>query len=221
MVYKYALAILIVLAAVFAACGDDDDGGGDDATQSATTAAVSPTPASTAPSDDGQAQTFVSETFGVPVSITAPDAWTFGVDIADVFAIDHQSGADGPAGYIAFSVVDTVYAADGLTQEPAPADLVEFLTTHPRLVVQDTQQVTVGGLPATLIEAASNEGDSWKLFEASDGPFEVHYQDRIRFYVIQSPERQVLLAVGAEEPTRFAQFIPLAEPVIDTIEFGE
>ena len=206
-----------VLALV--ACGDDDDGDDTDPTTSPEEA-TNPTATGDASSPAaGESVTFSSEVFELPVTMNAVGLWTYGDDVVDAFFIVHDDEDSGPAGYLGVITPKTVYAADGLTKEPVPADLASWLKSHPRLIVEDEQPATVGGLSGVQLDVRSDEEGDWNLFDVAFGPLEVRYNDRVRFIVLDGPSGQVVISTGADQPSLFDNFIPLAEPVVESIEF--
>jgi hypothetical protein len=214
--HKLVLALLaILLAGVFIACGDDDDAG--DSADTETPAATS----ASATEGSGETRELSSQQTEVSVTFTAPGDWFAADDLEDLFVIARPSNEAGPAGFLGIFLVDTVYAENGVDQQAAPADLAEFISSHPRFSVRETREGTVSGLEGVMLEVGSSELNEWKLFEASDGPFEVFFEDVIRFYVLEGSGRQILVATGADQHNRYEAFIPLAESIIETMVIEE
>jgi len=205
----YFTVALLAAAAFVAACGDDDDETGGTATS---------TPA---PSPTGELQHISSEEFSPALSLDAGSGWTVAVDNRDIFVLEHQSDDSGPQGGIVIFRPLAVYAADGIQQEPVPADLVAWMESHPRLIVRDRQDAVVGGLSGVRLDVESDQEESWRLFENSDGPFEVRYSDRIRFEIMDGPDGQIILSIdAADQPLRLEQVLAIAGPIVESIEFA-
>lgn len=112
-----------------------------------------------------------------------------------------------------------VHSYDGLGTEPVPADLAGWIRMNPNLIQRGEREVTVGGQILAQLEVGANQGSSFPLLEASDGTFEVEYNDRIRFYVVDAPLGQLLIVAHASPTTVFDRFIPAVDPIVASIKF--
>ena len=203
---------VMVVAAVLAitACGDDDE-------ETGGTATLTPAPSATS-----ELRHISSEEFNPALSLDAGSGWTAVVDTGGVFVLEHEQDASGPHGGIVISRPLAVYAVDGIQQEPVPADLVTWMESHPRLVIRDRQDIVVGGRSGVRLDVESDQEASWRLFENSDGTFEVRYSDRIRFEILDGPGGQIVLSVdAADQPLRLEQVLAIAEPIVESIEFAQ
>jgi hypothetical protein len=198
------------------ACGGDDTGGST-STATSNANAGSATPTATA----AAAKEFASVHFGVPVSMTADATWRLDYDVGGWYAIKHEGTATDPSGYLEMLRPTAVHAYDGLSTGPVPADLVAWLEANPSLVEQSKSDVTVGGLTGKRLDIGSNTGSSFPLFDVSVDSFEVNYSDRIRFYVLDGPSGQIVLAAHAEPASVFDRLMPLVEPVVESIRFTQ
>jgi len=216
---KLILGVTVLVAALAVACGGDDDAGG---SSTATATAARSEAASTATAPAPTAKQFSSGHFAVPVTMTADSNWTAGYDVANWYALQTSGGITAPAGLVEVILPTEVYAQDGLSTEPLPADFAAFIRTSPFLAVQKESNVTVGGLSGVQFDVGANSGTAdFNLFKAASDDYEVVYNDRIRFIVLAQAAGPVVLAAHATTPARFDQFIQAAEPVIESLQFTQ
>ena len=136
-VYPRAAGSLLVLPLLFAACGV--------ASSPEPTASLGPVSPSAGASTG--AAVFTSETFSVPLALTLIGGWVVEGDHAS--DIDLQRGAQD-AGIS--SITSATVASTG-PDIPWPDDLFAWLDSRPEFTPSAPRQVTIGGRPATLIDA--------------------------------------------------------------------
>jgi hypothetical protein len=214
-------AILLLFAA---ACGDDDDSG-DDGSAASTSPAAEETSAhaaatSPAATDAGTGPVTIASTqFRSAVTAEVGGSWSLELDTPDLLVLRHDQDDAGPLGYIGMAYPVAVYSYDGLEQQDVPEDLVAWVEAHPRLTVVDKQQVEVGGLAGVRFELASDEGNDWAFLEDSEGTLDIAYNGHFAFYILEAGDAQLAILVDTDQPARYSQFVPVAEPVIDSIQF--
>jgi hypothetical protein len=218
---KFALALPIVIAAVFVACGDDDDA---ETTAPTSPAASSPATSGTPPAGDGE--TFSSSQ--LPISVTISPGPGFFVpedaDLSDIFAVA-QTGSTG--GYIDFVQPTQVYTYTSETEsevgEP-PADFVQWFNDLPFPTIADSQEVTVGGRQGTRLEIKNTDNEDFAVFKLSDGSnYDIDYlgSGSLYSYVLGESGNQVLIICATESPNNFGTFKSTCEDALATVEFGD
>jgi hypothetical protein len=214
MIRLIVLALPLTVAMILAACGGDDD---DDS--SATTAPPSASTPAAVTTGASEQTTVASAEFISPVTMEIGAGWAVVVDIADIFVLEHTQDDTGPLGDVGMAYPIAVYSHDGLQQEDVPSDLVAWVEAHPRLIINDKQDVEVGGLTGVKFELASDQGSDWAFMEHSDGTFDVRYNDHFFFYILETTAGQLTLFEGAEQPSRLHEFLPISGPIIASMEF--
>ncbi len=210
---RLLLATAAVLAMLAVACGGDDDSA--TTTPAPTAASVSATATANA------AKQFTSEKSPLAVTLTADDSWSIDYDAADSFVLKRRGDADYPTGYIEVFAPAAVFSDDGLTTEAVPADLAGWVRTYPRLTVQDESAATLGGISGTEFDIASEGDAEFPLFQYADGTnFEMRFSDRLRLYVLDGQTSAILVVESTETPSQITRFLPLSEPVVQSIEFA-
>ncbi len=213
--HKLLLGLLILVAALTASCGDDDDGGGSEATTapaSATGAAI----VSPAPDEPGE---ITSSRFSPALTGEAPSVWEIQDDLPTLFRMEHPADATGPLGsiFLAYPVSVWSYDGSGMNVEP-PEDLAAWVRGHPRLVVVAESPITIGGLAGTHFEVESNAGD-YKLFDDVGGTIRVFDGDHFILDILNAQDGELFVKVGPAQGQFFDEFIAIAQPVVDSLEF--
>jgi hypothetical protein len=225
-VFRSFGAMLVMAAVLSFGCGSDDSN--DSATNAAEPRATertgaATTPAATAGSVELSAGTHTSDQFVVPTSFTVGEGWILGIDNLDILAIEYLSPRDddAPAGYIAFLRPERTYNPTemNLVLGPAPEDFAAWFGAHRLLDVVSSEPTTLAGLAGTRVEIDVDQGDSFDLFELSDGAYGVYYRDHIAVYVLDAAGKQLLVSYGADSVGGFPAFEEFAQQVLETVSF--
>jgi len=199
------LAAALTLAALLAACGDDADSPGG-TTAPAETSASAPTDVT-------------SENFKTPVTVAINDEWSAEVDAENEYILHRPTSPSGPGGVIAFLYVQTVYNPENTLQtEDAPADMAEWLRTHALLDVRSEEPVNIAGYTGTRLETVADNVDDFPVFELSDGPYDLLFNEHSYFYVLDVGDEQLVIQVTPENPPQFPVFSDAAVPVLGSAE---
>ena len=116
-----------------------------------------------------EAGTYTTRAFKTPLTYTVPDGWANYEDLPGNFLLIPPSGSNegvdaGTSDYI--GVYDGVAPASGDCQERPQADvaltpdaMAAWHASHPGLVVEGPEPVTIGGLDGVVLDLAMAEGD--------------------------------------------------------------
>ena len=198
------------------------------ASQGASAPAVTPMPAGT----------YTSAAFQPAVTFTVPDGWVITGDSAKFFQLS-------PAG----NEIDGIYlfrdvaaasqdAACPDQEEPGvgrtSADLITWIRGLPGLTVSNPAMATIGGLPATSIDAGIKEG--WKqscsfangsptvpLFYGGAAGFRwvVYGAERMRLYITDLPTGgTVVVNIDTVDGPYIDQLIAQALPIVKSMSFA-
>jgi class 3 adenylate cyclase/tRNA A-37 threonylcarbamoyl transferase component Bud32 len=114
----------------------------------------------------------------------------------------------------------------GETLEPAPVSVdgwVEWLQSHPNLKTEEPVSVEVGGASGVRIDtvvSSKPEGRPAMFWQLSDGTTITDTKgSRSRTIVVDVGGEPVLIAASASSD-RFEKFLPRAQSVLDTVEWG-
>jgi hypothetical protein len=123
-------------------------------------------------------------------------------------------------------------SADATGREPVPADLVDWLETHPRLAVREVGPVSVGGLTGVALdirvlrplavppgECTSNECVILATVAGADEEVDLERGQRARLVVLGDPGNQVVLSYRAPE-REFAVLDQAAVVLLSGLEFA-
>jgi hypothetical protein len=198
------LAAVLTLTTLLAACGDDDSPG--ETTAPAETSAG-------APAD------VTSENFKTPVTVAINDEWSAELDTENEYILFRPTAPSGPGGVISFLYVQTVYNPENtLETEDAPADMAEWLRTHALLDVRSEEPVNIAGYTGTRLETVADNVDDFPVFELSDGPYDLLFNEHSYFYVLDVGDEQLVIQVTPENPPQFPVFSDAAVPVLGSAE---
>ena len=212
-----------VVAGVILACGGDDKPSAQGAASPSATATPTTAAASTAAASGSPASTTLTGKYFEPqITVTVPSSdWKTTLDTKNEFVLEQGRGASGPEGGIAMFFPQTVYdALDGITKEAPPADLVAWVKTNHALNVVAEEAATIGGYPATRMEIRGDSGDDIHLVQASDGTFNLSYNEHSDIYVLDAGGRQLLIISGPRLPTEYEKYVSAARPILASIRFA-
>ena len=195
-----------VIAAVLAGCAG------------ATTAPASPSPtaAPTGPValrsgalPPGQ---YTTTAFQPTVAFTLDDGWR-GMFPDD----DDEVALEGPGGaFFAISRVSEVVDPTTGAAVAAPDDLVEWLTTHPRLTSETPRSVTIGGLPGQVVDVNVTSGSELEIFAFATGDLRIPAGVTYRCNVVPLDGPDMTIIVGAPS-AGFADAVEIVQPVLDSL----
>jgi DNA-directed RNA polymerase specialized sigma24 family protein len=179
-------------------------------------ASTSPTPAPTEPfalvSGALPPGRYTTTLFQPTLAFTLDDGWR-GLFPDD----DDEVALEGPAGvFFAISRVAKVIDPTTGTAVDAPDDLVEWLTTDPRLTAEAPNAVTVDDLAGQSVDFTSNDGREHAIFAFPTGNLRIPPGVTYRCYVVPLEGPDMTIIVGA--PTAgFADAVAMTQPVIDSL----
>jgi hypothetical protein len=209
-----ALACAILLGSIVA-CGDDDDTSS--VTASPTAAVSAPATLAVTPSATvSPTSTAITSTrFDPQVSVIAP-GWRMTSNEANAFEIE----SDDPSGGIWFLKISQVIDPVSSDVAEAPADLAEWLRSHPKLSVVEEQAVILDGISGTQLEMTTNESERFDLFTQPQGKIMVDAQDSVRFFVMNVDGGQFVILVGTEELSQIEEVYQASDAVLETVHFN-
>jgi hypothetical protein len=146
------------------------------------------------------------------VSFVLPSGWHAYFDDAD------SAYLGGPQG-VEIGINKPPQVVDPKTGRAvdSPADLAGWLATSPAFDTATSSPVTIGGKPATLVEATSS-GDR-ALFAYASGNFHTVAGGRYEFYVfpMDGPDL-VFMLIGPR--TSFEANLPMLRTIVDSVQIG-
>ena len=232
---KRLLALLVALIVTAGACGDDDDEDRAPATQETSTrettteaAAAEPLPPVPGPVPPG---VYTTGVFKPTVSFTLGRGWRVLAPESATFAtLVHGADRDPLLAFVRpVRVVDPDRRFTGEVPQdallPVPDDFVGWFARHPRLGTSGRKAVTVGGERGTQIDISIEApypacgGPCVQFFATAPGSL-VPASDlqKIRATQLEVDGQRFLIGILATEQG-FAELVPVAEQVVETIEF--
>jgi hypothetical protein len=234
---------LLSATLLFAACGGDDEKKATPTTKERTAAAL-PARGSVEPG------TYITRTFRPEVTLTVGDGWTVAFpEEADNFFIvrGFDPTSPNPEAWqsLTFSriseIFDSFFLRDPIDKRghtrPAPDDLAGWLRENPYLETSEPIRVTVGGVDGVQLDAtvkplpldqaqgtcATASRRCIVLFnlENPDAYYAQLEGTTNRYIVLKVRGASVLVNISpSEEGEPLADFLPLAEEVLATVDFG-
>jgi hypothetical protein len=186
------------------------------ATGSATTASAGiPTPQPTEPFAIKEGKLapgrYLQAGFPPGISFVLPDGWQAYFDDGDSAYLSGPQGVE-----IGINKPPQIVDPKTFRGADSPADLAAWLAASPAFDTAKSSSVTVGGLPATLVEATST-GTEMGLFAYSSGDFHTVAGSRYAFYVFprEGPDL-VFMLIGPK--TAFEANLPMLKKIVDSIK---
>lgn len=234
-----ALLIAALVASAFlAACGDDAQTTDASSSTSATESAVQPLPpALSAPEILDSGGRYETTIFKPQVTITLPEGdWETGApETPDSFAIRHSLTPNRYA-IVALARISEVFdpqrggttAADAI---PAPTDFTEFLTSNPNLRSTSPEPAQRVGLSGVVVDvevigtppetpAACGDRPCLPLYLDGKEPIIYAPGGRLRYYVLESPDGQLIAELYVSPGENFDADVPALEQVLAGFEFS-
>jgi hypothetical protein len=120
------------------------------------------------------------------------------------------------------SDITTMYGDRGepITIDDTPEAFIEWLQGRETMMVEQPLDVTVGGLPATQIDAVMVEGGMLYSYADTPATYLMAPGQRIRFVTLMVGTTRVQIAAEAPDD-RFSEFWTRVEPIIASITFLE
>jgi hypothetical protein len=210
---------LVAAAAGFvflvAGCGGDDSAS---RTASPSAIATATATASAKPTTSTPTGTtaLTSTKFEPKVALVAP-GWAVTEDVANAFEM--QSETDALA-MIWFEKVAEVQNPTTLKTEAAPADLAQWLRSHPSLSVTAEQPITLDGFSGTQLDVASTQSHPVDQFEQTQGNVGMDSHDVARFFVMETDVGQFVILIGTDNAAKIDSVYARAEPVLQSVQFN-
>ena len=161
--HNLRIGLLSATLIALAACGGTSATSTPSAATTTPSAPASPSTAMIKPSASAVASTrFTSDAFAVPVSFSLAGGWRV---MTDVHSIIDLMGADdqdvGIQDIGSTTVLGTTKGVDSYM--PWPKDLYAWLKSRPEFKPQPPKAITVGGRPATQIDADASVPDGTRI----------------------------------------------------------
>ena len=116
--------------------------------------------------------------------------------------------------------------------EPAPEDMVEWLQRHPRLEVDEPEDVTVGGVKGEQLDVVASrvpqeyyscrQPPCLPLLQSAVDP-ELYLvlveNQKARFLVLEDVDGKRVVVLLTAEAVKFDEFLPEAQEVLDTVKW--
>lgn len=184
------------------------------------------TRAPTAPIQAGRLRPAVEPRMTIPVRPAT--AWIVVDDGTRYLNLVHFLDAVGSSGYsVGASVFEPMGVYDPVVEArrlALPADLVGWIQVHPDLESGERAQLTVGGLPATAIDATVTyqaggpKGQTAQFIDDGVGSWNLEFPSRKRFVLVELPDRPVLIVFDSR-PEFFDAGIGQFEDLLSSIRF--
>ena len=214
------LVTLIVLA--ISACGE---GGGQEKEEAVKARPLPQEPGALRPGE------YHSVEFKPPLSFTVGKDWLITEPQLPDFI---EVGLPGEGGWIRFSRVEEVYKPGTQKVVEAPEDLVGWFQDHPYLKTSKPEPVTVGGVKGKQFEVVVEDlpkgfhGECGlecvDVSSQSGGEQSTYFkgkEDRERrVIVLKNVKGETLEIVPSSPPEKFDEFMPEAEKVLESVEWG-
>jgi hypothetical protein len=189
-----------------AACTPDASAAGESAEPSS--APATETPLSPGPLEPGR---YTTTQFEPRIALTLGSGWT------ELFADDSDEVAferSGPA-FLGITRVTCVIAPSNGREADAPSDLAAWLSEHYALQLGSTAEVTVAGLPGTMLEGIVAQ--TVEMFAYPAGNLRVVAGERIRYYILELDGSELTIVVMGS-PSVSDALIAEAESIVDSLE---
>jgi hypothetical protein len=188
-----------------------------------------PLPPITAGGTPLTADKYTTSKFRPETTFEVGSGWaTASPEIADYFDIARERAFNA----ISFERVQKVSPPEdpsGITRAKAPANLVQWIQTHPRLDAGKPVKASVDGKPATRIDASVKSATT-KLksclhpclplfFPSTGAPVSYEPGDKLRFLFVKVGRKLVTITIAAHGKA-FGSFLPQANEVISTLQFA-
>ena len=226
----YSLRIALVSATLItlAACG------GTSATSKPPAATTAPPAAAITPSAApasalaSSSTTFTTDTFAVPFSLSLAGGWTVMVEVHSVVDLRGPDTGGGPlnsqdAGVQDIASTTVAGAAKGDPYMPWPKDLYAWLQSRPEFKPEPPKTITVGGRPATQIDADVSvpSGTRIELICSEDSScWLLDHNDRWRFVEVKDDDGSgvVWITNGIPAPG-FDAYAEALDQLLATVEY--
>jgi hypothetical protein len=199
---------------------------------SAPPAAASPSAATTTPSAAAASPvvsaTFTSDAFAVPVSFSLAGGWTVTTDVHSIIDLRGPDLGTGllnsqNAGIMDIGSTTVAGATQGDPYMPWPKDLYAWLKSRPEFKPQAPQAITVGGRPATQIDADASvpANTTIELVCSKDSScWLLDHSDRWRFVEVKNTDGSgvVWITNGIPAPG-FDSFAQALDKLLGTLAF--
>lgn len=150
--------------------------------------------------------------FGPHLSFTLAEGWDGFFNDADGLGLAHGSHNELFMVPVR-KVIDPVSGG----QVDVPTDLANWLAEHPGLDADPPQPAEVAGLPAMIVDADMIGNTERGLFAYPTGNMRLVPGTRVRYYVVPL-DGLVMTIVVLGSPDTFADYLPLVEPVLESLE---
>jgi hypothetical protein len=183
-----------------------------------------PTGSDVMPFNIGLSGTYRTSAFQPAFRFTAPRlAYPFQSDVDDPTFLPLGSGEQA----LVFDRPDQVIDPSSTKAVALPNDLAAWLRSNPRLRVLSTSRTTIGGKPATRIDAivkgvvaGACDQPCLPVAPLLGGTDVLGYfkGEKVSFFVVNLPDGPLLASIEAY-PTAFPVFAPAAEQILHSIRF--
>jgi hypothetical protein len=172
------------------------------------------------------------------LEVPAGQTWlTSGVpELRDSVALELDAGPRVSMNTLSVTRIDAVAdprrgARDRSDAVRRPADFIAWLQDHPRLQATEPRAVRIAGLegrqidvtaqstPTRMPDACDVHGaDCLPLYFSGDLPIVYSRGDRVRFSVLTTVGRPLLVEQFAAPPEQFARVLKLMQPLVDSLK---
>lgn len=177
------------------------------------------------------AGSYVTEEFKPAMSFTLDKGWTRGgPELRDAWDMRDIKNDDF---WLGFLNAEEVYDPDGsgeLRIAPAPEDMVAWLRANPYLKTKKPKPTSVGGEAGVQFDAIVSGAPEYPectgcpnlgLFHESAGAtWGVSKGEKLRFIVLEDVRGQTVTIVVETSASGFDEFVPEAQKVVDSVEWG-
>jgi hypothetical protein len=189
--------------------------------------------ASTPTSTPASSGSFSSAVFAVPISFSLAGGWNVNHDIhadIDLGRDDHGATPEafkvftGDIQNVGILDIGSTTVAGATTSDPYlpwPKDLYAWLKSRPEFKLQSPQAITVGGRPATQIDADVQVPDGTKIaLVCSSNCWLLDHNDRWRFVEVKNSDGSgiVVLSNGIAAPA-FDAYAQALDQLLGTLTF--
>lgn len=228
-----AALLPLVLAACTGTTGESP--ATDEATASATAsqspAASDSVPASASAGGEGElcavefetcpleAGTYSVAPFEPPFTFAVDAGWTNERAWPDAGGVSKGDGAFYWASGVEAGTVGSEEVEIGATVD----DFVAFLASLEAIgmTVSEASEVTVDGAAGQQVDVESNDVDAPGLFSLDDDQFNLVPDEKARFLVVERDGETVVFIIDAFTTDAFDSWIETAQPVVDSVSWGE
>ena len=187
-------------------------------------------PSATAGARLEEGKRYTTDDFKPAFSFEVSERWTTaGPEFRDILDIKHGGST------LAFLNVEEVFYASNTRETdrmPAPEDMVSWFQQHPYLETEEPEPVTIGGAKGVYFDVVVTdlpEGyrpicgvPSLNLIGLSGGDVLcIPEEEKQRVIVLEDVEGETVTIMFGGPAVDFEEFLPTAQKVIDTIEWGD